>query len=192
MSTVRNLASSNSGNIKLFGDLGACLLSQQMLATHGFAFPVTGKASLGGIANLCFLNPNNRSALGKAGACPTIIEVIEMHGFTDINFAKLGLAAIINLAGTSTNKSLFCECNACETVLNLILHFSNSENPNSDVPLHGSWAMLSLIDNSPDNLKAFRDLNAADVLLDSVINNPGITNKGAKQKAQEVVDKLRL
>ena len=190
MSTIRNLASSNAGNIKLFGDLGACMLAQQMLATHGFKTPATGKACLGGIANLCFLNPNNRSALGKAGACSSIVEVIKAHGFSDVNFAKLGLAAIINLAGTSTNKSLFCESHACETVLNIISHFSRSENPNSDVPLHGSWAMLSLIDNSPDNLNAFRKLNAADVLLQNVINNSGITNKGAKSKAQEVVDKL--
>ena len=190
MSTVRNLASSNAGNIKLFGDLGACLLAQQMLAAHGFANPNAGKASLGGIANLCFLNPSNRSALGKAGACPTIIDVIKAHGFADVNFAKLGLAAIINLAGTSTNKTLFCECNACETVPDLISYFSKIENPNSDVPLHGSWAMLSLIDNSPDNVTAFKKLKAPKVLVECVIDNPNITNKGAKQKAQEVVEKL--
>ena len=190
MSTVRNLASSNAGNIKLFGDLGACLLAQQMLAAHGFANPASGKASLGGIANLCFLNPSNRTALGKAGACPTIIEVIKSHGFMDVNFAKLGLAAIINLAGTSTNKTLFSECNACETVLNLISHFSRTDSPSSDVPLHGSWAMLSLIDNSPDNIAAFKRLKAPEILLECVINNPNITNKGAKQKAREVVDKL--
>ena len=190
MSTIRNLASSNAGNIKMFGDLGACLLAQQMLATHGFTNPATGKASLGGIANLCFLNPNNRSALGKAGACTTIVDVIKAHGTSDVNFAKLGLAAIINLAGTSTNKSLFCEAAACETVLDLISHFSTSANSNNDVPLHGSWAMLSLIDNSQDNLNAFRRLNAADLLTKNVIHNPNISNKGAKSKAQEVVDKL--
>jgi len=136
------------------------------------------------------LNPNNRSALGKAGACTTIVEVIKEHAISDVNFAKLGLAAIINLAGTSTNKSLFCEAHACETVLEIISHFSNLANPNNDIPLHGSWAMLSLIDNSPDNLNAFRTLNAIDVLSNSVVNNPAITNKGAKTKAQEVIDKL--
>ena len=90
MCAVRNIASSNAANIKLFGDLGACDIAHLMLKTHGFSHPKTAKACLGGIANLCFLNPSNRAALGKAGACGTVIELLKIHGYSDVLFAKLG------------------------------------------------------------------------------------------------------
>ena len=86
-----------------------------------------------------------------------------MHGFSDVNFAKLGLAAIINLAGTAANRTLFGEANACETVLKLIAYFTGGDSPNSEIPLHGSWSLLSLLDNSAENLATFRNLRAKDV-----------------------------
>ena len=84
------------------------------------------------------------------------MDVVKMHGFTDVNFAKLGLAAIINLAGTPGNKALFGAADACSTVLKLIAYYSKLETPNTDIPLHGSWALLSLVDNSPENLATFK------------------------------------
>jgi hypothetical protein len=92
MCAVRNIASANAANIKLFGDLGACDLAQELLQAHGRSHPNTAKACLGGMANLCFLNPNNRSALGKAGACSTIVEMLKLYAYQDVIFAKLGNA----------------------------------------------------------------------------------------------------
>ena len=101
-----------------------------------------------------------------------------------------GLAAIINLAGTAGNKSLFGASDACETVIKLISFFTQAPISNTDVPLHGSWAVLSLIDNSPDNLAKFRSLRAKEVLTSCIVQNKSISNKAAKAKAAEVVAKL--
>ena len=56
--------------------------------------------------------------------------------------------------------------------------------------MHGSWAILSLIDNSPKNVTMFKMLKAKDVLTKCILSNPEVTNKAAKAKASEVVGKL--
>ena len=101
-----------------------------------------------------------------------------------------GLASIINLAGTSGNKILFGEADACDTVLKLVVYYTKPESINTDVPLHGSWAILSLIDNSPKNIMTFKTLKAKEILTMCILNNRDIASKSVIAKATEVVTKL--